>query len=77
MNEQTAKKVTLPTRLIIHRGACSQLDLARIAADGRYGPIDQPGIDCELECGGQIIATGKLITKKGKTLFRLQHTEAE
>ncbi len=77
MNAEMAEDVKLQTRLILHESTCSQLDLARIASEPKYGPLEHPGIGCKLECGGQIVAVGRLVTKKGKTLFKIQETEKE
>lgn len=77
MDTNISGNVRLKTRLILHEGACSQLELARIASEARYGPLEHPGVDCKLECGGQIVAIGKLVTKKGKTVFKIQETEEE
>jgi|APSaa5957512622_1039677.scaffolds.fasta_scaffold101734_2 hypothetical protein len=77
MDPNIAGNVKLKTRLILHEGECSQLELARIAAEAKYGPLEHPGVDCKLECGGQIVAVGELVTENGKTVFKIQETEED
>jgi hypothetical protein len=77
MDRRIADRIRLKTRLIVHEGTASQRELARIAADGEYGPLPAPGVACRLECGGKIIATGDIVKKKGKVLFRITRTETE
>ena len=77
MNTGTADQVKLATRLVLEESSCSQIELARITAAGTYGPIDQPGAGCRLECGGQVVAIGKLVAKNGKTVFLVEETDKE
>ena len=77
MKGSMADRIRVRTRLIIYEGTCSQRDLSRIAADGKYGPLADPGVGCKLECGGQIIAAGNLVRKKGRILFKILETEKE
>ncbi|MBT3272695.1 MAG: hypothetical protein HN368_06050 [Spirochaetales bacterium] len=72
-----AGRVKLGTRLIIHERFCSNRELAEITEAGKYGPLADAGIGCKLECGGQIIAEGKLVKKSGKVFFKILQTEKE
>jgi hypothetical protein len=63
-----AEKIKLPARVIVHRTRISPGDILGIKARGHYGPVYEDEEVCELEIGGQVIASGKIV-KKGRHYF--------
>ena len=72
-----AGRVTMRTRLILEQKSMNRKEIGEIAVRGEYGPMDNPGEGCKLECGGQVVATGKLVKKSGKFLLKIIETEKE
>jgi len=65
-----ASKVKLPAKIVLHRTQLSAKELVDIKRKGEYGPVDK-GL-CELFTGGQVIAKGKIINKKGEYYFKVK-----
>ena len=65
-------RVTLPTRLIVHRAELTAADLAAIVQRGEYAPVE--GAVCELEAGGQILARGRMVRRRGEWFFKVLAT---
>ena len=71
-----AERITLPTRIILHR---LELSPDTAAAAMEAGALEPPveGQCCELEVGGQLIARGKLVRRRGAWCFRVDSTGEE
>ncbi|MCK4541993.1 MAG: hypothetical protein KAU17_07155 [Spirochaetales bacterium] len=63
-----AEKVRLESRVITHRRVLSPRDLVN-KSDGEY--IASSDEVCELEVGGQILAKGKIVRKRGVYFFKV------
>jgi hypothetical protein len=69
-------RVKLPTRVIVHRSAMSAATLAAVVQKGELAPGD--GRACELEAGGQVLARGRIVRRRGEWYFKVTETaEAE
>lgn len=62
-------RVTLPTRIILNRSELSATALAGIVQQGEFSPAD--GDTCELEAGGQLLARGKIVRRRGQFVFKV------
>jgi hypothetical protein len=67
-----AEGVTLPTRLVLERRRLSGVDIDEIRAAGTFEA--SPGALCELEAGGQVIAVGKIVKRRGKFFLKVLET---
>ena len=65
-------RVTLPTRIIVHRSRQSATALAGIVQKGELAPAD--GRACELESGGQVLARGRIVRRRGQWFFKVTET---
>jgi len=65
-------RLTLPPRVIVHRAQMSAAALARVVQEGEYSPGD--GETCELAAGGQILARGRIVRRRGRWYFVVQVT---
>ncbi len=73
--ESILERITLPTRIIVQRVDLSMVMLAEIAQKGELGPAG--GETCELEAGGQVIARGKIVRRRGGYYFKVLETGEE
>jgi len=64
-----AERVDLPTLLVLDRMRLSAGDIDGIRAAGAYEA--SPGSTCELEAGGQVLASGKIVKRRGKYFFKV------
>jgi hypothetical protein len=67
-----AEGVALPTRLVLEHRRLSGADIEAIRATGTYEA--SPGALCELEAGGQVIAGGKIVKRRGKFFLKVLET---
>jgi hypothetical protein len=68
-------RVTIPTRIIVNRLELTTAALAEILSKGELAPTDEG--TCELETGGQIIARGKIVRRRGRYFFKVLESAAE
>ena len=68
-------RITLPTRIIVQRMRLSAEDLAGSAREDALRPAGAE--TCELEAGGQVIAQGKIVRKRGEFFFKVLRTAKE
>ena len=71
-----AKKIRLPSAVVVARTEMSPQDVARITRAGAYGPIPRNEEICELVVGGQRIARGKIVRRKGEYYFKVRRLTA-
>lgn len=64
-----AARVSLPTFVIEHRLTLSPSDIGRITQEGTLDPGE--GATCVLEVGGQCIARGRIIRRRGRSWFKV------
>ena len=62
-------RVTLPTRIIVNSTALSANGLAGIVEKGEYSPSG--GDTCDMEAGGQVLARGKIVRRRGRYFFKV------
>ncbi len=70
-NSSIAEKVKLRSRIIIQRTSLTPREVLAIREKQKYGPIPKQEELCELEVGGQILARGKIIRRKGEYNFKV------
>jgi flagellar motor switch/type III secretory pathway protein FliN len=68
-------RIQLPTRIVVHRTELTTAALAAIVQKGELAPAD--GGTCELEAGGQVLARGKIVRKRGRYFFKVLETAKE
>ena len=66
-----AERVKIMGRVIIHRTQLSTGELVKIKEEKKYGPVPEKGEICELEIGGQILARGRIVKKRGGFYFKV------
>jgi len=72
-----ATKVSLPSGLVLRRLSLSPEDVESIVESGDFSPAGSPkgspiGDEvCELEAGGQLIARGRIVRRRGKAYFKV------
>jgi len=66
-----ARKIKLPGKAIIHRTQMSASDIHEYAKGNSIGPIPKNKEICELEIGGEFIASGKIVVKRGEYFFKV------
>jgi hypothetical protein len=73
-----AEKVKLSPEVVVQRLSLTPAEILGIRKEGRYGPVPEKERICELEVGGQVLALGKIIRRKGETFFKiLEKTDSE
>ncbi len=66
-----AKKIRLPATVVVQRTEMSPRDVLNVKRSGVYGPIPAEEEICELVVGGQRIASGKIVRRKGEYYFKV------
>jgi len=64
-------KVKLDGKVIIQRTQLSPADIYNIRRKKQYGPVLEKDQICELEMGGQVLAKGRIVKKKGECYFKV------
>ena len=67
--------VKFPTRIIIQRISLTPAGLGALAQDGELTAAGD--VACELEAGGQVIARGKIVRRRGGYFFKVRETGKE
>jgi hypothetical protein len=75
MRSPAAKRVRLPARVVIGRGAHSLRDVRAIAEAGTFSPAFNPQPACELEVAGLVVARGRIVRKGGRLFFKVTEIE--
>ena len=74
-----AEAVELPSAIVIRRLKLSPDAISGIAESGIFGPeggeAPGSGVACELEVGGQCLARGKIIRKRGMSFFKVMEID--
>ena len=73
--ESILERVVLPTRIIVARTTLSTAALSAIIQKGELAPAS--GETCELEAGGQVLARGKIVKRRGEYYFKVRETGEE
>lgn len=68
-------RILLPTRIIVNRIELTTAALADVVQKGELAPAG--GDTCELEAGGQVLARGKIVRRRGKYFFKVLETAEE
>jgi hypothetical protein len=69
-----AVTVKLAPRIVVQRTELTPQDLVEIRGAGKYGPLAQKDRICELEVGGQLLARGKIVRRRGELCFKVLET---
>jgi hypothetical protein len=64
-----AAKVSVPATIVLRRLSLSPEEVSDIADSGSF--VLRGGECCELEVGGQCIARGRIVRKRGRCYFKL------
>ena len=64
-----AARVVLPTHVVVGRDRLSSEALAALSTRGTYAGGDSA---CDLEVGGQVVARGRVVTRRGKRYFQVR-----
>ncbi len=64
-----AGRVTLSTQVVLHRLTLTPEDVSRIVAEGTLTPAGER--TCELEIGGQCVARGRVVWRRGAWFFKV------
>jgi hypothetical protein len=68
-------RLRLPTRIIVNRSALTAAGLAEAIQKGEYAP--DGGETCELAAGGQVLARGRIVRRRGRYFFKVLETAKE
>ena len=66
-----AKKISLPSSIVVHRTSLSLLDVRDLYRLKVYPHIPKDETTCELEIGAQRLARGRIIKKCGEYYFKV------
>lgn len=70
-NSSLAEQIRLKPRIVVQRTIIKPRDLLNIRKRQQYGPIPDNERICELEVGGQVLARGKIIRRRGEYFFKI------
>jgi hypothetical protein len=62
-------RIAIPSRVVIRRTVLTANALSKIVQDGAFEPGGEA--TCELEAGGQVVARGRIIARRGKSYFKV------
>jgi hypothetical protein len=65
-----AARVALPASVVLRRLSISPEEAASAAESGNFSPSGGEGV-CELEVGGQCVARGRIVRRRGKSFFKV------
>jgi len=68
-------RVILPTRIIVNRVELTPTALAQVLQSGEISPGGSPV--CELEAGGQVLARGRVVKRRGTYWFEVTECAEE
>ena len=66
-----AAKVKLSPEVVVQRLLLTPGEILEIRRAGRYGPVPEKERICELEVGGQVLARGKIVRRRGEYYFKI------
>ena len=64
-----AARVSLPTTVILNRLTLNPADVGRMIEQG--DPVPGGGRTCDLEIGGQCVARGRIVHRRGELWFKV------
>ncbi len=70
-----ARSLRLPARIVLQRTKLTAQELAAIPRAESYGPVPEAERACELEVGGQVLARGRIVKRRGAYWFRVRETK--
>jgi hypothetical protein len=68
-----ARAVSLPGYVILKHMLMSPAELFDAKAKGTFEAGDVDTDACELEIGGQLVATGRIVKRRGRSYLRITH----
>lgn len=66
-----ASNIRLPVTAVVERPELSAREIIEIRQQGEYGPVEVDGRLCEIEAGGQVIARGKVVRRRGRYFLKI------
>ena len=72
-----ARQTRLPATVILNREKTSSAALFAAKERGAFGPMEVDIKECELEIGGEVIARGKIVRRRGKTYLKMTSTSVD
>ena len=66
-----AKIVKLDSKVVLQKTMLSPKDISVIRKNGTYGPVPDEEKTCELVVGGQVLANGTIVKKRGRYYFKV------
>ena len=70
-----AAKIKFPAKIVVHRTKLSPAEIAEIKKSRKYGLVKKTVY--ELVCGGQVLARGRIISKKKGHYFKINEVIQE
>jgi hypothetical protein len=68
-------RISLPTRVVVQRLPLMPPALGALARGGEL--TAEGGTTCELESGGQVLARGRIVKRRGEYFFKVQEIGEE
>ena len=76
-NSTVAELVKLPARVIVHRTRLTPAEIAQLQSGESSDKIPLNPTTCELVVGDEIIASGRIVRRRGMHYFRVSETEED
>ena len=73
-DSQIAGRIELAPRIVVQRDSLTPRELLEIRRRGKLDPIPEEEQICELEVGGEVLARGKIVSRRGRAYFRTLQT---
>ena len=70
-SSDTARRIVLPTHVVLHRSHLTPRDLLDIREAERYEPQAGGESLCELSVGGKAVARGRIVRRRGDYYFKV------
>jgi len=71
-SSSAAQRIKLPARVVLHRTVLTPREIARIKSGERTLSPDSDEAVCELEVGGQVVAKGRIVRRRGRYQFKVR-----
>lgn len=69
-----ARNTQLPGCVVLKRFRMSLAELSAVKTEGTFDAGVVDSALCELEIGGQVVATGSVYRRRGRAYFKITHT---
>jgi hypothetical protein len=72
-----ASNIRVPVTAVLERPELSAREIIEIRKQGEYGPVEVEGRLCDIEAGGQVIARGKVVRRRGGHFLKIVQVAPE